>query len=71
MRELTTYFICYTDKTGYDDAFEAYGSKQSCDALKWLHSADVKATYIQIYKHGKDFENNHDDIIPVHQQYWK
>ena len=71
MRKLTTYIFYYTDKTGYSDAFEADGTEGFYAALKWLHSDEVKATDIIIYKHGKYFENDHDDVIEVYKQYWK
>ena len=71
MRKITTYIFYYTDKIGYSDAFEADGTEGFYAALKWLHSDEVKATDIIIYKHGKNFENDHDDVIEVYKQYWK
>ena len=71
MRKMNTYLIYYTDKHGYSDGYEVDGSKALQKALKWLHSDEIKATSITIYKHGKDFENDNDDIIEVYKQYWK
>lgn len=71
MRKKNTYIIYYTDKEGYGDGYEVSGSKALQETLKWLHSDEIKATDISIYKHGKDFENNQDDIIEVYKNYWK
>lgn len=66
-----TYLIYYEDKNGYRDSYEVYGYEQLREAMKWLHSDEIKATDISIYKHGKDFENNSDDIIEVYKNWWK
>ena len=71
MRKMNTYLIYYTDKHGYSDCYEVYGSKALQEALKWLHSDEIKASDISIYKEGKEFENDKDDIIEVYKQYWK
>lgn len=71
MKKLTTYIFYYTDKTDYSDGFEVEGIQAFYDALKWLHSDEVKATNIEIYKRGKNFDNDPDDVIAVHQRYWK
>lgn len=71
MRKKNTYLIYYTDKHDYSYGYEVYGSKALQEALKWLHSDEIKATSITIYKHGKEFENNQDDVIEVYKQYWK
>ena len=70
-KKLTTYLIYYTASDGYGDGFEAYGYEGLRKALKWLHSDEVKATDISIYKHGKNFENDSDDIIEVYRKWWK
>ena len=40
-------------------------------SLKWLHSKEIEATSITIYKEGKDFENNKDDVEEVYTYLWK
>jgi hypothetical protein len=70
-RKMATYIIYYTDKTGYADGFTVYGSKRLFESLKWLHSEEIKATDIEIYKEGKNFDNDQDDVIEVYRQYWK
>lgn len=67
----TTYIIYYTDKDGYSDGYNVFGTTGLRAALKWLHSDEVKATDISIYKEGKNFENNPDDIIECQKYYWK
>lgn len=68
---MATYLIYYTDKAGESEAWEVYGTKQLREGLKWLHSEEVQATSIEIYKHGPNFENDPDDIIAVQRYYWK
>ena len=70
-RGLTTYIIYYTDKDGEGEGWEVYGIDELRKAVRWLHSDEIKATDISIYKHGKDFENDQADIIEVHKQWWK
>ncbi len=67
----TTYIIYYTDKGGTSEGFEAYGSEDLKAALKWLHSPEIKANRIEIYKKGKDFDKNHDDVTEAWRQNWK
>ena len=69
--KLTVYIIYYTDKHNDDEAYEVYGYNNLLSAIKWLHSDKVKARKIHIYKRGKDFENNQDDVIEVHRKFWK
>ena len=68
---MTTYLIYYTDNNGYSDGYSVSGFLALKAAIKWLHSRDVKATDISIYKEGKNFENNPDDIIECYKNYWK
>lgn len=68
---MTTYIIYYTDKNNNDFAYEIYGYKNLLESVKWLHSEEVKAKKISIYKHGKDFKNNCDDVIEVYKNFWK
>jgi hypothetical protein len=68
---MTTYLVYYTNKDGYSDGYEVFGYKELKLAMKWLHSDEVKATDITIFKEGPDFENNKDDIIECHQRWWK
>lgn len=70
-RILATYIIYYTDKTGEPEGCEAYGYKQLMDMIKWLHSEEIKAIDISIYKHGENFENDHDDIVEAYKRFWK
>lgn len=37
--------------------------------MKWLHSDEVNATRINVYKRGKNFDNDHDDVIEYYS--WK
>ena len=66
-----TYIIYYTDKDGNGDGYEVYGIDQLREAVKWLHSEEIRATDISIYKRGKDFDNNQDDVLEVYKQWWK
>ena len=70
-RKMANYIIYYEDKTGYVDGFSVRGSERLMKSLKWLHSEEIKATSISIYKEGKNFENDQDDVIEVYRQYWK
>lgn len=70
-RKLTTYILFYRDRDGESDGFEAYGYHDLMQKLKWLRSAEVSAVGIQIYKRGKNFENDQDDILEVYRKYWK
>ena len=38
------------------------GVKELKNALKWLHSDEIDVVKITVYKRGKDFDNNHDDV---------
>ena len=69
--KLTTYIIYYTDKNNEDYAYEEYGYNNLLSAIKWLHSDEVKARKIHIYKRGKDFESDQDDVIEVHRKFGK
>ncbi|MBP3265552.1 MAG: hypothetical protein J6L84_01255 [Clostridiales bacterium] len=71
MRTKSVYIIYYVDKEGESEGFEAYGYDDLRSAIKWLHSGEIKATDISIYKRGKDFENNQDDVIEVYRNWWK
>lgn len=66
-----TYIFYYTDKNGDGNGYEVYGTQGFYDALKFLHSAEVKATRIEIYKKGPNFENDHEDVSRAHTKYWK
>lgn len=66
-----TYIIFYTSQDGYSDGYTVIGTTELREAIKWLHSSDVKATDISIYKEGKNFENDPDDIIECYKYYWK
>lgn len=70
-RKLTTYIIYYTDKNNEPFGYEVYGYNNLLQAIKWLHSDEVKAIDISIYKRGKNFENNSDDVIEVYKNFWK
>lgn len=65
------YIFYYTDKNGDGSDFEAAGTQGFYDALKYLHSAEVKATSIMIYKKGANYENDHKDMAEAHKKYWK
>ena len=71
MRKFATYIIYYTDKNGETGGYTVDGTQAFYEALKWLHSDEVKATRIEIYKAGKDFANNQDDVLEVYKRYWK
>ena len=66
-----TYIIYYTDKTGYADGFEVQGTRKLHAALQWLNSPEIEATRIEIYKRGKNFDNDHDDVVAIYRRYWK
>ena len=68
---IQTYLIYYTDKNGDSEGYTVYGSKRLFDAIKWLNTPEIKANHIEIYKCGKNFSNDEDDIIEVYKQYWK
>ena len=70
-RKLTTYIVYYEDKDGDKGGYEVYGYKDLMKAMKWLHSEEIKAKDITIYKQGKNFENDKDDIIEVYTNLWK
>ena len=65
------YIFYYTDKNGDGNGYEVFGTQGFYDALKFLHSAEVKATRIEIYKKGPNFENDHEDVSRAHTKYWK
>ena len=67
----TIYIIYYTDKDGTSEGFEAYGSEDMKAELRWLHSPEIKASRIEIYKRGKDFDQNHDDVTEAWRKSWK
>lgn len=66
-----TYILYYVDKDGESGGYEVQGVDALRSAIKWLHSSEIKATDISIYKQGKDFENNTDDVIEVYKKWWK
>lgn len=70
-RTKATYIIYYEDKDGYTGGYEVFGVDGLRAAMKWLHSDEVKATDISIYKQGKNFENDHDDVEEAYRQWWK
>ena len=69
-RKLATYIIYYTDKDGVQ-GFETQGSQKLFQDLKWLHSKEIGATEIRIYKRGKNFENDQTDVEEAYMEYWK
>jgi len=68
-RELRTYIVYYCDSNDEANGWEVYGIKQLRDAMKWLRS--IKATSIEIYKYGPNFENDQDDVIACYKEFWK
>lgn len=68
---MATYLIFYTSKDGWEDCYEVVGSKTLIRAIKWLHGDEVKATRIEIFKEGKSFDEDPDDIVEVYKNYWK
>lgn len=66
-----TYIIYYEDKTGYADGYEVESFGRLKKALKWLHSKEIAATRIEIYKRGNNFSNDKDDVNEVHKSWWK
>ena len=68
---MKTYIVYYTDKWGVGGGYEVYGSKALQEALKWLHSEEVKAERIEIYRKGKNFEEDHFDVEEAYLRYWK
>jgi len=71
MKDLATYIIYYVDQYGQSEGYSVIGYKSLLNAMKYLHSDEVKATDISIYKEGPDFENNKDDVIECHKRLWK
>ena len=57
------------DGDGESFGYEVYGVKQLKSALKWLHSDEVNAISIDVYKRGKNFDNDNDDVIEYYS--WK
>lgn len=62
------YVIYYNSPEG-DGGFEASGTKQLREAMKWLHS--IKATDISIFKHGPTFGSDQNDVSECHKEFWK
>ena len=62
MGRYATYYVCMVD-----DATEAYGTKHLKQIIKG--QKELGNPVVEIWKHGKDFENNHDDIINVTDSY--
>ena len=71
MTRMATYIIYYTDCEGYQSGYSVLGVKSLRESIKWLHSDEVKATDIAIYKEGKNFDNDHDDVEEVYRAWWK
>jgi hypothetical protein len=67
-RKVDEFIIYYEDGDGESEGYEVYGVKQLKSALKWLHSDEVNATRISVYKKGKNFDNDSDDVIDYY--YW-
>lgn len=67
---MKTYIIYYTSNNE-PEAYEVYGYKMLKEAVKWLHSEEVNATSISIFKHGKNFEKDQDDVLECYKQWWK
>lgn len=68
-RKVDTFIIYYEERNGETDGYEVYGVQQLKDALKWLHSDKIDVVKITVYKRGKDFDNNHDDVTEYYS--WK
>lgn len=66
---MKTYIIYYYDADNEPEAYEVLGSKNVVAAVKWVKSIGGKVSLI--YKRGKDFENDHDDVIDVTSSYVK
>ena len=66
---MQTYIIYYEDKDGDSQAWEIYGTDRLKRAIKQikLDGGKVKT----IYKRGKDFFDNQDDVIDVTLSYYK
>jgi len=62
-------YIIYYVANNEPEGYSVSGYKNLREALKWLHS--IKATDISIYKEGKDFETNQDDVLECYKNYWK
>jgi len=62
-RKVDEFIIYYVDGNGEPEGYEVYGVKQLKNALKWLHSDEVNAVSIDVYKRGKNFDNDSDDVI--------
>lgn len=68
-RKVDEFIIYYVDGNGEPEGYEVYGVKQLKSALKWLHSDEVNAISIDVYKRGKNFDNDNDDVIEYYS--WK
>jgi len=64
------YIIYYTDSNGESEGFTVYGSDKLFKTIKWLNN-NIKAQHIEIYKKGKNFDKDKDDVVGVYRQYWK
>lgn len=61
---MNTYLVCYKD-----DAGEAYGVKELRGFI--AEGKKLGDPVLHIYKHGKNFKNDPDDIIDVTDRYIK
>lgn len=61
---MNTYYVCFKE-----DAEEAYGVKMLRDYIKF--GKKIGNPVVAIYKHGKNFKQDHDDIIDVTNIYIK
>jgi hypothetical protein len=68
-RKVDEFIIYYVDGNGESQGYEVYGVKQLKSALKWLHSDEVNAISIDVYKRGKNFDNDNDDVIEYY--FWR
>ena len=63
------YIIYCTYSDDSTDSYEVYGIGRLARELRLLSENGVKR--LQVYKRGKNFENDQDDIIPVYKNRWR
>lgn len=68
MKKKNDYIINYACE-GEQYSYTVTGSKELQNQIKWLHS--IGASEISIYKCGKHFEEDCDDVTEAYKQYWK
>lgn len=66
---MQTYIIYYEDKEGNPQGFEVYGTDRVKKAIRDIKQEGGKIN--TIYKRGKNFFDNPDDVVDVTLSYYK